>query len=229
MGRAGRWILISVVALLVLLIAADRVGAAVAERVASDALESSQHLEHRPGVDIAGFPFLTQLAAGHYDKITVTATDVPLHQQAQGLVLSRLVVVLHDLSVSRSFSHFHADTATATGTIGFDELGNALGVQLSYAGDGRVEIGKQISVVGHTFHVRVTARPYLHNGTLGFTDTSVVGAAGVSAAAIDALTRVFGASFPLQDIPFDVTVKSLTVGQDGVVITLDGQDLVYNT
>lgn len=227
MGRAGRWIIISVVALIVLLIVADRVGDAVAERVAGNALQSSQHLDHRPDVDIAGFPFLNQLATGHYDKITVTAHDVPLGPDARGLALDRLQVVLHHLSVSRSFSHFHADTASAAGTIGFDQLGDALGVQLDYAGNGRVAVTKNIAVAGHTFHVQVTAKPYLHGNSLGFTDTSVVGADGVSGAAIDALTRVFGISIPLRSIPFDVEVKSLNVGSDGLVITLVGQDLVY--
>lgn len=227
MGRAGRWIVISVVVLIVLLVVADRVGDAVAERLAGDTLQSSQHLEHRPDVDIAGFPFLNQLATGHYDKITVTADDVSLGPNARGLRLSTLQVVLHHLSVSRSFSHFHADTATATGTIGLAQLSQAIGVHLSYAGSGRVAITKNLSVAGQTLRVRVTAKPYLHNRALAFTDASVAGADGVAGAAVDALTRAFGISIPLQDIPFDVRLKSLRVDSDAVVITLAGKDLVY--
>jgi hypothetical protein len=219
--------IISVVALLVLLVVADRVGDAVAERAAGDTLQSSQHLDHRPDVDIAGFPFLTQLATGHYDKITVTAKDVPLRRNARGLVLDRLQVVLHHLTVSRSFSHFHADSASAIATIGLGPLGDALGVQLDYAGDGRVEVIKDVTVAGHTFHVRVTAKPYLHDGSLGFTDTSVLGAPGITGAAIDSLTSVFGITIPLRRIPFGVRLQSLSVGADGVVIVLAGQDLVY--
>lgn len=227
MGRAGRWVIISVVALVVLLVVADRVGDAVAERAAADTLQSSQHLEQRPDVNIAGFPFLTQLATGHYGKITVTATDVPLGRNARGLTLSRLEVVLHHLTVSRSFSHFHADTAEATGTISLDELGAVLGAKLGYAGNGRVAITRAVAARGRTSHVRVTAKPYLHDGALGFGDPSVVGADGASGRAIDSLTRLFRIDIPLQDIPFHVRVKSLTVGPDGVAIMLAGQDLVY--
>src|SRR6476619_6753226 len=57
-----------------------------------------QHLDSGPDVDIDGFPFLTQLVEGHYDEITVTATDVPVGA-AQRLMISRLRVVLHDLTV----------------------------------------------------------------------------------------------------------------------------------
>lgn len=227
MGRAGRWISISVVALVVLLVVADRVGDAVAERVAGDTLQSSQNLDHRPDVDIAGFPFLNQLATGHYGKITVTADDVSLGPNARGLTLDRLQVVLHNLSVSRSFTHFHADTASATGTLGLAQLSDALGVQLEYAGNGRVDVTKNVTVAGQTFHIKVTAKPYLHDGSLAFTDTSVVGADGVTGAAIDALANVFGISIPLQSIPFDVRLKSLSVDSDGLTITLAGKDLVY--
>jgi hypothetical protein len=227
MGRAGRWVIISVVVLLVLLIVGDRVGDAVAERMAGDALQSSEHLEHRPVVDIAGFPFLTQLATGHYGKITVTAEDVPLGRQSKGLRLRRLQVVLHDLTVSRSFSHFHADSASATAAIGLDQLSGVLGADLSNAGDGRVQLVKDVTVAGHTFHVRVTAKPYLHDGELGFADTAVAGAGGLTGAAIDALTRVFGIDIPLQGIPFDVRLNSLRVDPDGLVIGLIGQDLDY--
>ena len=227
MGRAGRWIIIAVVGLLVLLLAADRIGVAVAERVAGDTLQSSQHLDHRPDVDIAGFPFLTQLAAGQYDKITVTAKDVPLGRRARGLVLDRLQVVLHDLHVSRSFSHFRAATASATGTIGLGPLGDALGVQLSYAGNGRVEVTEDLTFAGHTFHVQVTAKPYLRDGSIAFADTAVAGAGGLTGVAIETLTNAFAISIPLQSIPFDVHLKSLSVGPDGLMITLTGQNLVY--
>jgi hypothetical protein len=227
MGRAGRWIIFAVVALLVLLLVADRVGDAVAERVAGDTLQSSQDLEHRPDVDIAGFPFLNQLATGHYDKITVTAQDVPLGSRARGLSLNQLRVVLHHLSVSRSFSHFHADSASATGTIGLDQLGEALGINLTYAGNGRVAVTKNVTIAGQTLHLQVTAKPYLHDGSLAFTDTSIAGAGGVTGAAISSVAEAFGISIPLQDIPFDVRVRSLSVSSDGVVIALVGQDLVY--
>jgi LmeA-like phospholipid-binding len=227
MGRAGRWIIVAVVGLLALLVVADRVGDAVAERMAGDALQSSQHLQHRPDVDIAGFPFLNQLATGHYDKITVTAEDVPLGPRARGLALGRLQVVLHGLSVSRTFSHFHADTASATATIGLDELGKTLGSKLSYVGNGRVAARQDVTVSRRTLHVQVTAKPYLHDGSLAFTDVSLVGANGVTDPMITSLTRAFGINIPLQDIPFDVRLKSLTVGSDGVLIKLVGQDLVY--
>jgi hypothetical protein len=227
MGRAGRWIIISLVALLALLVLGDRVGNAVAERLAGDTLQSSQHLQRRPDVDIAGFPFLTQLVTGDYGKVTVTAEDVRLGPSARGLTLSRLQVVLHHLSVSRSFSRFQATSASATGTIGFDQLGTALGAQLDYAGNGRVEITRNVAAGGRTVRARATAEPYLPDGALGFRDVSVVGAEGLSRREIERLTRPFRIEIPLQSIPFDVRLRSVVAGSAGVAITLNGRDLVY--
>jgi LmeA-like phospholipid-binding len=227
-GRAVRWLIISVIGLVVLLVVVDRVGAAVAERIAGDTLESSQHLRSRPEVDIAGFPFLTQLIGGDYDQITVTARDVPLGPRAHGLVLSWLQVVLHHLSVSSSFSHFHADTATATAIVDYGQLGRVLGVQLQYAGDGRVEVVKHLTFAGHTFNARVTARPALEGQSLHFTDTRVEGVAGVPDSIVASLVQIYGVRIPLESIPFDVQLRAVAAGSDGVSLSLAGRNLVYD-
>jgi hypothetical protein len=227
MGRRGvRWLVIAVVVLLAVLIGADRIGVVVAEGVAADTLQSSQHLPSSPDVDIDGFPFLTQLATGHYDQITVTATDVPVGR-GQQLTISRLRVVLHDLTVSRSFSRFAAKSATATALIDYGVLGKRLGVELNYAGDGQVEGTKTVSLAGHTLKLHIAATPHLVAGKLGFTGISVAGAGGLTGTVVDALAREFHLPIPLDGIPFDVQLQGLSVGPDGVVITLAGSDLVY--
>jgi Flp pilus assembly protein protease CpaA len=55
-----RKLLIGLIALAVLLVAADRISVAVAENQISDRLISAYGLPHKPGVTITGFPFLTQ-------------------------------------------------------------------------------------------------------------------------------------------------------------------------
>ena len=55
-----RKLLIGVIILAVLLVAADRISAAVAENRISDRLTSAYGLAGKPGVTITGFPFLTR-------------------------------------------------------------------------------------------------------------------------------------------------------------------------
>src|SRR6266487_1277477 len=98
--RAWRVSALVVAVLIALLVAADRVGLYVAERLAGDTIESSQDLSSRPDVDIGGFPFLNQAITGNYDKITVTAHDVPVGLPGRPLNISQVRVVLHQLTVS---------------------------------------------------------------------------------------------------------------------------------
>ena len=85
-----RKLLIGLVALAVLLVAADRISVAIAENQISDRLTSAYGLPDKPGVTITGFPFLTQVAAGDYHQIDLSASQVP----ADGATLRDLSVRL---------------------------------------------------------------------------------------------------------------------------------------
>lgn len=226
-GRAARAIAITLVILVVLLVAADRIGVYIAERTAGSTIQSSQKLGSRPDVDITGFPFLTQLAAGKFDEIIVTAKNVPVDKNTPVLDISRLRVVLHTITVSRDFSRVHADTANATATITFDDLHQALGLDVSYAGNGRIRATERVSVGGTAVSATLTTQPALVNGALTFTRTAVNGAGQLSQAATSALTKVFDVTVPLQGLPFKVRVTSLRVDKGGVLIDLSGKDLTY--
>ena len=89
-----RKLLIGVIILAVLLVAADRISVAVAENQISDRLTSAYGLAGKPGVTIAGFPFLTQVVAGDYPQIDVSANQV----SAGG-------AELHDLNVRLTGVH----------------------------------------------------------------------------------------------------------------------------
>lgn len=227
MPRVARRLLIALVVIVLLLLAADRIGVYVAERAAGKTLETSQHLPSRPDVDIAGFPFLTQLAGRKFDRITVDAKDVPIGQGQQLLELSRLHVVLHTLTVSRDFTTVHADSADATATATFAELSRTLGVDVRYAGAGRITATKSVTVAGRTFTGTITTRPQLVGGALSFVTTRVNQANQLEANVADALGRVFDLDIPLQGIPFHVRVTSLRVESDGVILGLAGSDLSY--
>lgn len=105
MGRGGRAGVVLVVVLLVLggvAVAADRFAANAAEdRIAEQAkkeLAARDITSKNPQAHIAGFPFLTQVAAGHYDKITITADEAQGTANGRQVKFDRLTVVAHDVS-----------------------------------------------------------------------------------------------------------------------------------
>lgn len=220
---------IGIVILLGLLVVADRVGNYVAERTVGNTIQTSQHLSARPDIAIAGFPFLTQLATGKFDKITVTASDVPVGSEAITLRISRVQVVLHRITVARDFSSVHADTATATALVNYAELGKTLGVDLGYDGGGRIKATKSVTLAGRTLSASITAQPKLVNSTLSFGETSINGLDQLSGRLSTVLTKVFELSVPLQGIPFHIRVKSLSVDGRGLHIVLTGANLAYST
>lgn len=227
-ARRARGLLITVVVLVILLVAADRVGNYVAERFTADTLQSSQGLRSRPDVDIAGFPFLTQFAAGRFDKVTITAHDIPVGKSAHPLSVSQVRVAFHDVTVSRDFSRFHADTADATASIGYAELSRTLGLSIGYAGNGRVEASKSVSIAGRTVQASATARPRLADDTLSFVGTAINGAGELGRLVTAALHKVFDLAIPLSGIPFNVRVTSLHVARTGVTVGLRGRNLSYS-
>jgi hypothetical protein len=228
-GRAARTFLVTVLVVAVLLVVADRVGLYVAERTAGNTIQSSQDLPNRPSVDVSGFPFLTQLASGNFDKITVTADDVPVGQKVRVLDITRIKVVLSGVNVARDFSRVTARTATAVATVSFDELSRRLGIQVSYAGNGRIKAAKRVTVLGTTVQASLSARPALVNGALAFTGTAIDNAGRLGGDVSSALNQVFDLSVPLQGIPFDIRVRSLQVDGSGVHIELTGSNLTYSS
>ncbi|HEX5269893.1 MAG TPA: DUF2993 domain-containing protein, partial [Gemmataceae bacterium] len=70
-SRRGRRWLIALGVLIVLLIAADRIGVAVAESTLASQIQKDQKLSQKPGVSISGFPFLTQVASRNFGHVAV--------------------------------------------------------------------------------------------------------------------------------------------------------------
>src|SRR6201993_4230742 len=158
-----RKLLIGVAVLAVLLVAADRISVAVAENQISGRLTSAYGLPDKPGVSIPGFPFLPQVAAGDYQQIDVSASQVP----ADG-------ATLHDLKVHLSGVHatvsqvlgngspmVTADTAAGSALGGFGPVARRLPGGLRLHPDGK--------------NLRVSGRLAFHGTRIPVSATVAVG------------------------------------------------------
>lgn len=116
------------VLLLGLVIIADRVGAGVAEdRIAQQAgdelKKAGATTASEPKVEIGGFPFLTQVLGGNYDKITITA-DKP---QSEDIKLETMTIVATDVKAAASDllngrGPVTANQITGTATMSWDTV-----------------------------------------------------------------------------------------------------------
>jgi hypothetical protein len=226
--RTARRLVIAALILIALLVAADRIGCLVAERIAADTLQESQHLEHRPDVHIDGFPFLTQLAFGHFGQVRASSHDVGAGSGDRSLRIARISARLRDVDVSRDFTRATAGTLRATGTIAFADLSSALGLPVRYAGGGRVEAAASVTVAGQRISGSVSAVPEVVDQSLRFTQPRIRAAGGtVPQPVSSALAAVFGAPLSLAGLPYGLRVEDVHATPDGLTITLSAAHLTF--
>jgi hypothetical protein len=215
-----RKLLIGLIVVAVLLVAADRISVAVAENQISERLISAYGLPHKPGVTITGFPFLTQVAAGDYHQIVVSASQVP----ADGATLRDLKVRLTGVHATvgqvlgNGSSVVTADHAAGSAMVGFSTVDRRLPDGFRLQPD-----GKNLSVSGslafHGAHIPVSATVALGVSGTGISVTPVrvrvLGLPGLPVSAYSSRLRVL---VPLSTLPLHLHLTSVQVTPDGLRI-----------
>jgi LmeA-like phospholipid-binding len=238
-ARRSRWprLVIALVVLVGVLVAADRIALVIAERATGKTVQIAQDLDRAPSVSVAGFPFLTQLVTGHFGKVTLSATDLTVGQEGRTVRISTVRAVLRGVDVARDLSSVRADTATATAAVSYPDLSTTLGVPVSFGGStpdgvGRVTARKAVSIAGQELSGSVTAEVKIEGESLRFVSPVVTidgaGSTAVPQPVVDAFSSLFGDPLALSNLPFGLTVRSVTADREGVHITLAGSDVTFD-
>ena len=224
-----RKLLIGVAVLAVLLVAADRISVAVAENQISDRLTSAYGLPDKPGVSITGFPFLTQVAAGDYQQIDVSASQVP----ADGATLHDLTVRLRDVHATvgqvlgNVSSMVTADHAAGSAMVGFGTVNRRLPGGLRLHPE-----GKNLSVSGrldyHGAHIPVSATVAVGVSDSGIkvspVQVDVPGLPGLPVSAYSSRLRIV---VPLSTLPLHLHLTSVHVTPDGLRIAASARHVQF--
>ncbi|MBC9710993.1 DUF2993 domain-containing protein [Streptomyces sp. TRM66268-LWL] len=143
--------LITLGVLSALALGADLAAEQIAENLAAGQVE-----ERLPGqqggvdVDILGFPFLTQAAAGEFDEIDITVKDTADPTGSSALTLPSATLTAHGVRVE-GMSSAVADSIDGEAVVPYEALAQAL--QRQYSEQGEIEIA---AVTGGANRVRVT-------------------------------------------------------------------------
>ncbi|MFD9699460.1 DUF2993 domain-containing protein [Lentzea sp. NPDC059081] len=97
-SRRGKFLIITVIVLGVLLVAADFALAAAGEYQIAQRMREKLQLNEDPAVRINGFPFILQALRGDYQHVEIRAYGVPIKDEQQG-------VDLRDLDVEADLLH----------------------------------------------------------------------------------------------------------------------------
>ena len=219
--RTGRRILILVIvllALLGLLFGLDRAAAAVtADRIATKL--QAQGFPVKPNVFVEGFPFLTQLISRHLDGVEVISPEFPV-----GQVTASIDVHATDITLDSGYQSGTIARVNGTGLITFASLAklpalaNVPGLKISGDGPRMVKLSANLAIFAATAIARVNlASP--HEIAL-----RLVSASGVPAALLDPIRHL---TVQIPALPLGLTVQSVTVSPQGVVIGVSGSNVSF--
>jgi len=202
----------------------DRYAAGRVQREAAAQLQTELGTPTTPRVDVAGWPFLTQVVTQHLRSVHVVADDV-------GAAGGSTVPVAHtDLVLTgvRSSDWFHtmtADHAEGTALVRYEDLGAVSTTPLTYAGDGRLRVVQKTSLFGTDLEATVTGTPELdvRDQTLTLADPQVsVGSVALPQGTAEALLQTLVRPIPVTGLPFGLTLSSVSAEDDGLHVGLVG-------
>jgi hypothetical protein len=213
--------LITVIVLLVLLVVSDRVANSVAENQMASQVQSSLALSGKPHVTIQGFPFWTQLISKDFKTVDITASNETINSASAGggaLEIASLNATLHGLhfqgfsSSSATVDQFNASalvTFTALASVG----GIPQGITLTADGGNKVKATISLGPLSDTAEAQVTQSG---SNTI---NVKVLDAGGIPS---DVLGNLANFSFSIPKLPAGVSIQSVSVTQQGVMVTISG-------
>jgi len=203
-----------VVALLAVVLIADRVAVICAQDRLARQIQDRGFCV-KPQVTIAGFPFLTQVAARRLNKVVIRAAGKNLGP----VEVRHLDLTLH--GIRGSGDGRTASGLSGTALVGFAGLAGMTGMPgltLAADGPGRVKITVGLGQVTGTATARVTrAGP-------GGIRIVVISAGGIPMALLGPLR---GMIVPLPALPPGMTIKGISITGRGVLVHIVGQNVSF--
>lgn len=247
--RRGRKVLITLAVLLLvlagLLVVADRVAAGVAERAIADQVRQEVAKQDAqsapPEVEVGGFPFLTQVLDGRYERISIVLRNVQGSVRGDAVSVPRLDVDARDVRASLDTirsgqGEVVAETVNGTGTISYDSLAKLLdrpGLRLAEQ-DGRLAVTAPVDILGQRLTVTGTADITVGKEgrvSLRFNDLDAEGLPNVPLARtlLSNYAKGISVDVPLPDLPFQLTVREVRPLPEGLAVTADARDVPINS
>jgi hypothetical protein len=208
---------------------ADTVAEGVAEERVAAALRDGGGLAGTPGVDVTGWPFLTQAVSGTYDDVRISLTAEDLAQPAgttADVVLRGVHVPLSD-ALSGSVREVPVDRVDGTATLSYALLSAELGADtvLRREGDG-LRVTRTVELLGYTVPLTAVGRLSL-DGQDVVVDVDRAEAAGVDAPGfvVDRAEGLLDLRYPVE-LPFGLRLTGVRPAAAGVVVTAEATDTV---
>jgi hypothetical protein len=226
-------LLVVLALLLGLGVVADRIAVGFAEDKVATQLENKGGLHGKPTVNIGGFPFLTQAAAGRYDDVRISLTAAELGQPAG----TRADVALHGVRVPLSdvldgaVQKVPVDRIDGTATLSYALLSAQLGpdTRLTREGSG-LRITRTVDVLGQRIPLTASGKLTLEGSDL-VVHVSEAAGAGVDVPGwlLDRAARLLDLRYTVPRLPFGLRLTGVTPGASGVNVRVAATNAVLTT
>jgi hypothetical protein len=219
-----RLLIILVIFLIALVIAGDRIGAAVGAHVLAGKVQNFEELPHRPSASISGIPFLTQAFGGKYHNVKITAHGVPVNEVSVTTLTANLhgVHLPFSKAVHGSVSQVPVDRVDGTAYVSFTDANSYLAKHPVAGQNIRLGASRTASSVNVTDQTRVGGKPVTLHGVgvvsvahnvVTVTVSHLIGTGGRLPKGSAKHVTV---SLPLQGLPFRLQLNTVKVDSTGM-------------
>ncbi|GAB3857023.1 hypothetical protein GCM10029963_54410 [Micromonospora andamanensis] len=190
---------------------------------------------------MGGFPFLTQVLDGRYERISIKLRDVQASVQGDAVALPSLDVDARNVRASLDTlrtgqGEVVAETVNGTGTISYQSLAALLdreGLTLGER-DGQLAVTAPVDVLGQRLTVTGTADIVVGEEgqvALKFDDLNAEGLPDVPLARtlVNNFARSISVDVPLPELPFQLIVREVRPQPQGLTVTADARDVPINS
>jgi hypothetical protein len=225
-----RALLVILLLLVGLAVLADRVAVGIAEDRVAQELAGQGGVVGTPEVDIAGFPFLTQVARGRYEDVRVALDAAELGRPAgtRAAVSLRGVHVPLRAALSGSVTEVPVDLIDGAATLSYELLAAEIGTGTTLApeGDG-LRIGSTVELLGRTMPVSAAGTVALDGDQLVI-DVDRATGAGVEIPPflVDRVSALLDLRYTLPELPFGLRITGVAPAADGVRVRVEAADTV---
>lgn len=211
------WTVITLVVLALLLLAADRVAAAITENKVASQVQKSLNLSGKPSVNIEGFPFLTQLAS--HDLHTVVITGHNLNDgQLDFASIDATAQNVHIYGLSSATVDSLKGTATITFTSAAHAAKLPASITLSPAGGNLVKFTASALGASASGDARLSPQ--------GSNEIHVQVVNGGALASLLGSNTSF--DLPVPSLPSGVSITGVSATSGGIQINFSGTDTTFS-
>lgn len=223
-----RALLVVVLLLAGLGLLADRVAVGIAEDRVAGQLAGTGGVVGTPEVDIAGFPFLTQVVAGRYEDVRVAfdAAEPGQPEVTRASVSLQGVQVPLSAVLAGSVTEVPVDRIDGAATLSYELLAAEIGAGTTLVReDDGLRIDRSVELLGRTLPVSAAGTVALDGDQLVIDVDRATGAGvDIPTFLVDRVSDLLDLRYTVPELPFGLQLTGVAPAADGVRVRVEATD-----